>query len=206
MKSKSPSRPAQLRDFFVQAVVKYRETGAIAPSSPYLARLIADQSGLERGGEVVEVGPGTGVFTEELIRRITPNSRLTLIEKNTCFANLLRKKFPTVRVLEACATELGKHLNDHSIPAADSIISGLPWAVMPPHLQEKLLKQIQKILATDGVFTTFAYFGPHLLPSGKQFRRRLETCFHNVTRTPIEMRNFPPAFVYRATRARSSLH
>lgn len=189
-----------LKDFWIQAVVKYKETGAIAPSSPYLARLIADHSGLETSKEIVEVGPGTGVFTEELLRRLPANSRLTLIEKNSCFVGLLREKFPDITILEACATQLEHHLNQQSIAAADSVVSGLPWAAMPGHLQETLLQQIHAILAEDGVFTTFAYFGPHLLPSGRQFRKRLEKSFAHVTRTKIEMRNFPPAFVYRATK------
>ncbi len=200
MKTKSSKSKVHLKDFWIQAVVNYKETGAIAPSSPYLARLIADHSGLENSKEIVEIGPGTGVFTEELLRRLPPKSRLTLIEKNSCFVNLLRQKFPGLTVLEACATKLDVHLGQQAISSAGAVVSGLPWAAMPDSLQETLLQQIHGILAEDGVFTTFAYFGPHLLPSGQRFRKRLEQSFAHVSRTKIEMRNFPPAFVYRATK------
>jgi phosphatidylethanolamine/phosphatidyl-N-methylethanolamine N-methyltransferase len=187
------------RDFVWQAVVNYRDTGAFAPSSRYLARLISDHSSLDDGVRVVEVGPGTGVFTEELLRRLGGPERLVVVEKSARFAALLRDRFPRLLVCEGCATGLPQMLQRTPLGGVDRVVSGLPWASMPPDLQESLLEKIRQILGPGGIFTTFAYFGPHRLPAGRSFRQRLERIFPEVSRTRLEWRNLPPAFVYRAS-------
>lgn len=188
-----------LRDFIWQAVRNCRETGAFAPSSRFLARLIVDNSLIEPGQEILEIGAGTGVFTAELLRRLPKQSRLLVLEKSPQFASLLRRRFPGIPVIEACASCLSQELARFSLQSVDRVVSGLPWAAMPRDVQTLLLGEIRKSLRPEGVFTTFAYFGPHLLPAGRAFRQRLHSAFHRVESTKIEIRNFPPAFVYRAT-------
>jgi len=188
-----------LRDFLWQAARNYRETGALAPSSRFLARLIVDNSLIEPGQEILEIGAGTGVFTAELLRRLPGESRLLVLEKSPMFASLLRRRFPGVPVIEACASALSTELSKFSLESVDRVVSGLPWAAMPLDVQTLLLGGIRNSLGPGGIFTTFAYFGPHLLPAGRSFRQRLRATFHHVESTKIELRNLPPAFVYRAT-------
>ncbi len=198
-----PSAPHSSSDskpwtFLLQAVANYGQTGALAPSSRHLAALIASEAELDQGNEFLEIGPGTGVFTEELLRRLKPASRLTLIEKSQSFAKILRSKFPQLTILEACATRLDQELLPHGIEKLDSVICGLPWAAMPESVQTALLGQVRKLLVSGGMFTTFAYYGLHRLPAGQRFLAKLRTHFSQVTRTRVEFRNLPPAFVYKA--------
>ncbi|HSZ73188.1 MAG TPA: hypothetical protein VK779_00090, partial [Rhizomicrobium sp.] len=52
---------------FLRALIaRPKNVGAIAPSSPALARAIAAQVDPAREGTVLELGPGTGVITEAL--------------------------------------------------------------------------------------------------------------------------------------------
>lgn len=197
--STSASEHRYLHHFLWEAVANYRDTGALMPSSPHLARQIAAHSLLSGAETVLEVGPGTGVFTEELLRSMSPGARLLVVEKNARFARLLRDRFPELEVIEGCATLLPLHLRERGVESVDRVVSGLPWAAMPPRLQARLLRAIRGALAPGGVFTTFAYYGPHWLPSGQAFRRRLQRFFSDVLRTSVEMRNLPPAFVYQAT-------
>jgi phospholipid N-methyltransferase len=200
MKSASRSRFTNgLLLFLVDgAVANYKDTGAIAPSSPFLAKKIAEAAGVSEAERVLEIGPGTGIFTSEVLRRIRPNARFAAIEKNPSFVNHLRKEFPTVRIIEGCATRLGEHLRGIDLPCVDAVVSGLPWAAMPEFLQTQLLTQIYESLSPNGTFATFAYFGFHLLPAGRKFRQKLQATFPYVSRTAVEIRNLPPAFVYVA--------
>lgn len=68
--------------------------GAIAPSSPALARAMAGAVDPHRPGPVVELGPGTGPVTEALIERGIDEARLVLIEFDPDFVSLLRERFP----------------------------------------------------------------------------------------------------------------
>ncbi len=162
--------------------------------------MIADHSGISDAQCVIEIGPGTGAFTKELISRLSSSARLLLVENNARFAGLLRTAFPSVIVVEGCATELQRHLEEADMPMAGSVISGLPWANMESELQVRLLTAIHGSMSARGTFTTFAYYGPHLLPAGRDFRKRLESFFPRVQLSKVELRNLPPAFVYKASK------
>ncbi len=80
-------------------------TAAIAPSGPSLARLITRE--ISPGtGPVIELGPGTGVFTYALLKRGVDPRDLILIEFNPDFVSMLRKRFPRSTVIQADATQL----------------------------------------------------------------------------------------------------
>ena len=79
--------------------------GAVAPSGPALAKLIAREI-TSRSAPVIELGPGTGVFTDALLARGVREEDLTLIESHTGFARLLEARFPEARVIEMDAVRL----------------------------------------------------------------------------------------------------
>jgi phosphatidylethanolamine/phosphatidyl-N-methylethanolamine N-methyltransferase len=184
---------------FFRHFLRHRgQTGAIAPSSVFLARRMSAAVGAKQARTIVEIGPGTGAFTRELHRHRHPDATLILIEKNPDFAAWLRERFPELPVVQDCATRMREHLDRLEIGEVDAVVSGLPWAAMPASLQDELLGAIRGILAPEGTFATFAYFGPHWLPAGVRFRQRLQQHFPQLETSPVELRNLPPAFVYRA--------
>ncbi|MFD8717392.1 rRNA adenine N-6-methyltransferase family protein [Streptomyces sp. NPDC059629] len=61
-------------------------TGAMAASSRRLARAMTQHTGLETARLVVELGPGTGVFTREILRQLPADGRLVAIELNPVLA------------------------------------------------------------------------------------------------------------------------
>ncbi|MEO6053288.1 MAG: rRNA adenine N-6-methyltransferase family protein [Chthoniobacterales bacterium] len=172
--------------------------GALCPSSPYLARLIVREANVRNAQSIVELGPGNGVFTRHIMKAKPEGARFIALEKNEVFARILREHAPDMPIIEGCATQLTDHVRDHGLGPLQSIVSGLPWAVFPEELQSSILKQVGASLCPTGVFATFAYFGPHWLPNGQAFRRRLKAMFSDVRTSRIELRNLPPAFVYIA--------
>ena len=47
------------------------ETGTTSASSEKISQLIADSANLPEKKSIVELGPGTGVFTKQIIQRIS---------------------------------------------------------------------------------------------------------------------------------------
>jgi phosphatidylethanolamine/phosphatidyl-N-methylethanolamine N-methyltransferase len=168
--------------------------GAVWPSSPALAREIIRSAQVATADFVLEIGPGNGAFTGEILSSLRPGARFLAIEKSVELARGVAERFPAVRVVAGCATELDSHLDGHGSP--DSVVSGLPWAAFGEPLQESLLRQITAALHPDGTFATFAYFGPHRLKAGRAFREKLGKHFREIRRSPVVLANFPPAFVY----------
>lgn len=170
--------------------------GALWPSSPSLARAMVRASGV-RGAEcVVELGPGTGAFTGEILSNLREGASFAAVERDAGLARAMAEKFPKAKVIEGCATRLGEHLEAASVGSPDVILSGLPWAAFGGDLQARLLEEIRAVLRGGGVFTTFAYYGPHRMESGRRFRKNLEGTFSEVRRSRVVLANFPPAFVY----------
>jgi phosphatidylethanolamine/phosphatidyl-N-methylethanolamine N-methyltransferase len=182
--------------FLKQTILKPKYTGAVARSSNKLAELITNKANLEHAGVVVELGPGTGVFTKEIVKKINNKSLFFTIEINKFFANEMRLRYPKVKTINGSAENLSLYLNNHGVKETDRVISGLPWTVFGDRLQNKLLSEISRSLKTGGLFLTFSYYPLNYLPRGKSFNLKLSKYFKYVDKTKVVLGNLPPAFVY----------
>ena len=171
--------------------------GAFWPSSAALSRAVVDSCVFRPGDTVVELGPGTGSFTELLLERLEERGRLLALEISDTNINVLRQRFPRCRAIHDSAENLPRHLG--RLPA-DCIISGLAWGNMLPATQDRILQAILDSLAPDGQFVAFAYVHAFWFPTSLRFRRCLFRTFGRVETTPVIWRNLPPAFVYRCWR------
>jgi len=191
----------QKLSFLKQFARSPRTIGAVAPSSAALAEVITETAGVREAEVVVEFGPGTGVFTEVIARKLPPNGRFLAVERTAQFIDPLRARCPAVTVVHDSATNTERRLAAMGLNHCDCIVSGLPWATFDDRLQDELLEAVEAVLRPGGRFVTFAYLQGALLPAGKRFRRKLADRFGRVDRTPTVWWNLPPAFVYYVTTA-----
>jgi phospholipid N-methyltransferase len=171
-------------------------TGAVAPSSRWLAERLVDGVDIDGADTVVELGPGTGAFTRVIADRVRPAALVLAVELNAGLAENLVARFPSVRVVNDSAERLPQHLRSVGRPHADVVLSGLPFAAWREDLQARLLEAIAASLRPGGHFATFAYLQTAWLPNGRRFRKMLEAAFVDVRNSQVEWRNIPPAFVY----------
>lgn len=182
---------------FWQFLKNPRRVGACCPSSPTLCREITSAIGIENAALVAELGPGTGVITEAICSKLSPGAKMAVVELDETMAAGIEKRFANVTVFRGCASQLDVMLNSNALPKADVVISGLPFAIFPEELQEKILQGVLRSLNPGGTFATFAYLQGVILPAGIRFRRKLESTFPEVTTSQIIWNNMPPAFIYR---------
>jgi phosphatidylethanolamine/phosphatidyl-N-methylethanolamine N-methyltransferase len=175
-------------------------TGTVVPSSLALAELMVEDMGLATAETVVELGPGTGVFTRVIAERVKPDVLVMAFEIDEPLARELKARLPRVHVVNDSAENLKDHLRANGREASDAILSGLPWANFSSELQQRLLSAVVAGLRPGGRFATFAYIPAAYFPAGRRFRSLLESSFARVETTRIVYRNFPPAFVYRCER------
>lgn len=167
--------------------------GAVAPSGPALASLITSEISAA-SGPVIELGPGTGVFTQALLDRGVREEDLTLIEFTSDFAELLKSRFPKARVLQMDAGRLGARHIFEGAPVG-AVVSGLPLLNMGPRKIMMILNGALGYVRPGGAFYQFTY-GPRVpVPRAILNRLGLEATF--VGRV---LRNIPPAAVYRIKR------
>jgi phospholipid N-methyltransferase len=167
-----------------------RRVGAIAPSSAGLAALICSE--IDSGhAPVLELGPGTGVFTEALLARGLDAKHLTLVESTPAFAELLRKRFPTARVLSHDAASLSG-IALYAGERAGAAVSGLPLRAMPPSTIDEVIAGVFRWLRPGASLYQFTYGLRCPIPAATLAR-------HGLAAQAIGRvwRNLPPATVYR---------
>jgi len=183
---------------FLAAFVKRPfDTGSVTPSSAQLAEAMIEGMGISEADTVVELGPGTGVFTRVIQEQLKPEARLLCFEINPEMAEALRRNFPKVHVVNDSVEHLAQHLEEAGCHGVDATISGLPWAAFSPGRQERLLDAAIKPLKPGGRFATFAYSHAAWMTPARRFRELLESRFSEVETSNVVWRNVPPAFVYR---------
>ncbi len=167
---------------------------AVAPSGRTLARLMTAGIGPETG-PVIELGPGTGVFTRALLARGVAPENLLLIERSPAFTLLLRERFPDLDIVCDLAQRLDGHARARLPDAPGAIVSGLPLLAMSRLAQQEILTAAFSALRPGGTFVQFTY--GHVPPVDKAVATALGLRFDCIGRT---LRNLPPASVYSVRR------
>ena len=170
-----------------------RRVAAIAPSGKALARLITREVGHE-SGPVLELGPGTGVFTQALIDRGIAPQDLTLVEYDAQFARLLALRFPLANVVRMDATKLATRFPVQSAEFG-AVICGLGLMGMRPERLDELVRGAFALMAPAAAFYLFTYGRRCSVP--EEILKRIGLKAERVGRV---WRNLPPASVYRIVR------
>lgn len=160
-----------------------------APSSVYLEQRVVRAVALTDARVVVELGPGTGGTTRALLRAMPPQARLLAIESNPRFCARLRRRIadPRLLVQEGSAVDLLAHLEHWQVPAADAVVSGIPFSTLPVDAAQSVAASIEACLAPGGRFVAY------------QLRTQLAVCAEPNLGAPQvdwEWRNLPPMRVF----------
>lgn len=170
-----------------------RRVGAILPSGAALAEAITREIS-PSSAPVVELGPGTGAFTQRLLERGVPENRLALIEHGPDFARLLQARYPHARVLRMDATRL-RDVQLFDDEKAGAVVSGIPMLSLSPREVVAILRGAFHHLRADGAFYQFTY---SLHCPVRQ--ALLDSLGLKATRIGRAFVNLPPAGIYRITR------
>lgn len=186
--------------FFRQWLKAPLTTAAVSPSSKELAAEMLRQLP-ENTRKVIELGGGTGVFTEALLALGIAPEHLLVFELNESLHLHLSQRFPQVNVVCADAMSTARVVEREKFAQpgeVDAVISGLGLLSMSAELQRGILEAAFSVLAPHGRFIQFTY-GP-TNPVKRDVMREL---LLSAKRTGFTVWNVPPASVYVITRSKS---
>jgi phosphatidylethanolamine/phosphatidyl-N-methylethanolamine N-methyltransferase len=213
----------ECREFFRQFRQAYFTTGSIWPSSRSLGRALAAPLRKSRPPRrILEVGPGTGAVTVEILRQLRPGDRLDIVEINARFIALLAERFAEdvlfrpyrhqVRLLHMPLQQVpGEHVYDF-------MISGLPLNNFPVALVREIFASYERLLKPQGVLSYFEYLAIRKIKTavvGRKTRKRLHVLSRLLERRIRKYQvgaervffNVPPAiarhFCFRGTGSQS---
>jgi phospholipid N-methyltransferase len=161
-------------EFFRQCRRQFRTTGAILPSSRFLARALVSEIAKPRGpARILEVGPGTGSVTRQLLRRMLPKDQLDAVEINANFIVRLQLRLEHDRAYQRLRDRVRIiHSAVEDLPGEsvyDFIVSGLPLNNFPVDMVRRIFHTYDRLLRPGGILTYYEY----------QFIRSLKTPFVN---------------------------
>lgn len=186
-----------LINFARQTLKQPTSTGAIAPSSRFVANSVIAHANLDAAQSVVELGPGTGVFTEQIEKQLRGEATFFALELNPAFVRATRNRCPYTTVYHDSAHNIERYLNRHNLSQCDCIISSLPWTIFDPAEQDRLLRILSEVLAPGGRFVSIVYLGAKVRARGRYFIDSLPTHFNTIYKTKTVWQNLPPTQIYR---------
>jgi phospholipid N-methyltransferase len=133
--------------------------GSIVPSSRFLIRQLLEPVDWGQARVIVEYGPGVGVITTEVLRRMGPDTMLIAIETNPDFVNYLRDSIKDERlhVVEGSAESVDEILRRYGQSNASYIISGIPFSTIPAPVRERILLKTCEVLKPGGSFLVYQF-------------------------------------------------
>jgi phosphatidylethanolamine/phosphatidyl-N-methylethanolamine N-methyltransferase len=180
---------------FLQSFLKNpSQVGAVAPSSPDLAKKMIEGIVANEENVVVEIGVGTGAITRFLQHKIPDRKSYIGIEIEKGFVDQLKLEFPQLNIVCEDACETRQIIQQQQLGKVSYIISGLPFVVLPEKVAEGILREVDELMKQGCIFRTFQYFHGYNLPPARRFRQKLNERYGKVERSSLVLRNVPPAY------------
>ncbi|WP_051822806.1 class I SAM-dependent methyltransferase [Desulfonatronum thiodismutans] len=182
---------------YVKCFLRDKNVASITPTSPFGVKRVCKKIDFSQANVIVEYGPGAGVFTEYLLKKMRPSAHLVLIERNKDMFKCLTKAFRSERVhiFNDSVENVGALVNGQLPGKPDYIISGIPFSYLDQQTRQEIIHQTHQILAENGKFLAYQTFyqkDDHLFV-------HLEHFFRNV-KSEFELLNIPPMRIYEAVK------
>jgi phospholipid N-methyltransferase len=174
--------------FFKRFLQRPFQIASIIPSSKALVERVAAKMDFSQPRVIAEYGPGEGVHSREIARRMSPDSQLFLFELDRAFSRDLHRQFtgdPRVHVVNADAAHLPEELARRGIAHCDYILSGIPFSILEIKKKRALLQKTYDALAPGGDFIIYQVTNE---------LRQHATFFDRVT-SEYFLQNIPPMFI-----------
>lgn len=204
---------------FVRESIRHmKTTGSLMPSSRHLARAMTQFDHVRRDGRplrVLEIGPGTGPFTQRVLTNLRAGDEFHLVEINPAFCRGLeqrlldgfRRRRPDISVELHCAS-----IEDAALTGEfDRIVCGLPFNNFPAEQVRAIFRRMMSLLKVGGELTYFEYMAVRPVRASvsnrraRQNIRRIGALNKSLQRRHagdrrVVLGNFPPAVAHRLTR------
>jgi phosphatidylethanolamine/phosphatidyl-N-methylethanolamine N-methyltransferase len=200
---------AECGSFLRESKRHFRNTGSLLPSSRFLAGALVSELRKPRvPSRILEVGPGTGSVTAQIIRHMLPGDRLDAVEINGHFITVLQRRLDQEWPWRRHQVQL-IHDGVENLAGAgryDYIVSGLPLNNFPVAQVRDIFQAYSRLLKPGGTLTYYEYVFIRQLKTpfvNRRERRRLYRVGRVVTgyirayqvRRQQILMNVPPAIV-----------
>lgn len=174
--------------FFKRFLQRPFQVASIIPSSKALVERVASKMDFSQPRVIAEYGPGEGVHSREIARRMHPGSTLLLFELDPDFSRDLKRQFARdrrVHVIHGDAAQLPVELGRRGVGPCDYVVSGIPFSILDRAKKRALLRKTYDALAPGGNFIIYQVTNE---------LRQHATLFQHA-KSEYFLQNIPPMFI-----------
>lgn len=172
---------------YVKSFIKDKNVGSVTPTSPIAVNHICNLIDFSKDIFLVEYGAGNGVFTREILSRMTPASKLLAFETNVALSESLKKiEDKRLMVSNQSAEDVLEVSQALGHAEADVVLSGIPFSFFKPAVRTDILKKSRSILRPGGTLLVYQ--------ASLKVRPAIKRIFGNCE-TDKALLNLPPLFV-----------
>lgn len=195
--------------FLRESLLEFKSTGTFFPTSKWAAEALAEplKESNRKPLRVLELGPGTGSVTVQILKYMQPNDSLTLCEINPRFMKSLKdnlaKNEDFIRLKKQITFFLGAAQELPSDIKYDVIVCAIPFLNLDLHTVEEIFDKLRQISTGRTVMTYYEFIGIRSIskvvsPAERKERiLQLDTFFkevyarHHMKRERIWLNLFP---------------
>jgi phosphatidylethanolamine/phosphatidyl-N-methylethanolamine N-methyltransferase len=177
--------------FFKGMMQGPKTVGAIVPTSSITAKRMASVIEVKSGLPVLELGPGTGVITKQILARGVAPEKIVSVEYSESFYRRLVEDYAGVNFIHGDAFNLKNSLGALADQTFDCVISAVPLLSFPMEARIQLLEDLLTRIPEGRPVMQITY-GPVSPVIAKPDR-------YHIQHFDFVVRNIPPAqlWIYR---------
>ena len=178
--------------FLFQSLKNFQQMGTVIRSGNAMCRKMTHFIDPQLDLILVELGAGDGAITKYILDRMSPQAKLFVFEINSELCDVLSKiNDPRLILINDSAENIKIHLDKYGLHEVDTIISAIPFLVLPDDLTKKILYLSKGVLKTGGTFIQMHY--------AKTVQKMYKNIFGNVHTYFVPV-NIPPGYVFRCVK------
>ncbi len=143
---------------FIENFLSDRNVGAFFRSSRFLVNAIA-KNFPKQMAIAIEFGPGNGIMTRAILKKMPPHGKLIAVEQNGSFLKALAEiNDPRLLVVRGFAQEFDYRAHLGMEEKVDLIIASIPFSFLEKDERQYICKEASAHLTQEGTFIIFHQF------------------------------------------------
>jgi len=140
-----------------------KQTGSVKASSSGLARAMVEPYwDTSCDQDVLEVGSGTGIISEQIFRRMKPADKLTIVEINPNFLSMTERKMVRcfgANALSGRVSLINIDFLQHQMPPEhySRICCSLPFNNFSPEVVHDIFQELFRVCRPGGIIVFYEY-------------------------------------------------
>lgn len=136
---------------FIKTFKSDKNVAAIVPSSQFVVRGVMKHVP-KSFDSAIECGPGEGVMTRAVLKRLGSRGKMLVIESNLQFTDTLREIHdPRLLITEGKAQDMLGYAGNYGMNRVDLVLASIPFSFLKSPERMQFVRDAYELLSSEGI-------------------------------------------------------